>query len=290
MHNNDWSLIFFTLLSQLSVGIIVFLTIICFVNIQQFNSLHSDSLFKTPLTVALLAIAIATVISFFHLGHPAHAFHSVNNLGSSWLSREILGIGMFGTGVLMLFILNLLKIQNQALLQVLLVYSSAAGITLVYFMSRIYMVPTIPAWHTWYTPFHFYLAAFVVGGMVITGFLFVHSLNGETIKWLLRDVAVALLLQLVAAVLYKNHLVKMEHSGIAHPDFESGLYHTLYLVRLFIIFIAALFAAYLSLRTNSIGVTYNAVIRFYAFTFFLIVAEEVIGRFMFYTGYYRIGV
>ena len=261
-----------------------------FTNSQQFNGLQSDSVFKSPLVVALLAIAIATFISFFHLGHPVHAFHSVNNLGTSWLSREILGIGLFGFGVLVLFVLFLLKVQNQTMLQILLVYCSIAGLVLIYFMSRIYLVPTIPAWFTRFTPFHFYLATFLLGGMVLTGFLFAQPDAGETIKGLLRIVALALLLQLVAAFLYKNHMVKMEHTGIAHPDFQAGLYHTLYLIRLFVIFVSVLFTAYLSLRTHLIEVNYNAIIRFYAFMCFLIITEEVIGRFMFYAGYYRVGV
>lgn len=290
MHNNDWSLILFTLLAQLSVGVLIFLAFLFFTNNQQFNGLQSVNVFKSPLLIALLAIAIATFISFFHLGHPAHAFHSVNNLGSSWLSREILGIGLFGVGVLVVFLMFLFKSQNQLIFSLGLIYTAISGLTLVYFMSRIYMVPTIPAWHTWFTPFHFFMSALILGGMVLSGYLFSQPEAHSLIKWLLRFVALILILQLIAAFLYKTHLVKMEHTGIDHPDFEAGVYHSLYLVRLFIIFIAVLFTAYLSLRVNSIQVNYSAFFRFYAFVFFLIIVEEVIGRFMFYAGYYRIGV
>ena len=290
MHNNDWSLIFFTLLAQLSVGVVVFFTVLFYANSQQFNGLQSAGVFKSPVFIALLAIAIATFISFFHLGHPAHAFHSVNNLGNSWLSKEILGVGLLGVGVLMLFVLFLLKVQSPVIQQVLLVYCSFVGLVLIYFMARIYLVPTIPAWFTWYTPLHFYMAAFVLGGMALTGFLFAQPDAAATVKWVLRVVALVLLVQLVAAFFYKTHLVKMEHTGIAHPDFKEGMYHTLYQVRGFIIFISALFAAYLSLRVNAIEVNYAPIIRFYGFLFFLIIAEEVMGRFMFYAGYYRIGV
>lgn len=290
MHNNDWSLIFFTLLSQLSVGIMVLITVMYFTNVQIFNGLQSGGLFRTPQFIALLAIIAATIISFFHLGHPAHAFHSANNLGSSWLSREILGIGLFGVGVLFVFLQSIFKWDNQLLIMILHVYTALAGLFLVYFMSGIYMVPTIPAWHTWFTPFHFYMSALIIGGMIVAGFLLPkNDFSGFSI-WIFKSIVLMLLLQLLAAFLYKNYLVRMEHMGIDVPDFQGGVYHTLYLVRLFMIFIAALFVAYLSLRVNSASILINPTMRFYGFVLFLIVVQEIIGRFMFYAGYYRLGV
>mgnify|MGYP006310234213 FL=1 len=167
MHNNDWSLIFFTLLSQLGAGIVLFLGIIYFINTQQFQALQSGGPFRTPQFIALLAIIIATVISFFHLGHPAHAFHAANNLGSSWLSREILGIGLFGLGVVLLFLQSAFRWQQPALISTILIYAAIAGLVLVYAMARIYMIGTIPAWNTWFTPFHFFMSTISLGSMIL---------------------------------------------------------------------------------------------------------------------------
>lgn len=259
-------------------------------NVQQFHALQSGGPFRTPQFIALLAVVLATLISFFHLGHPAHAFHAANNLGSSWLSREILGIGLFGAGVLMVFLLGVFKWQNPVLVSAILVYALIAGLFLVYSMSRIYMISTIPAWDYWFTPFHFFMSAFILGGMVLSGFLLAKSDPSTAAIWILRAVVLFLVFQILAAYLYKNHLVKMEHTGISHPDFAAGAYHTLYLIRLFVIFIAAMFTAYLSIRVGSVAENFSPTLRFYGFVFFLIVVEEIIGRYLFYEGYYRIGV
>ena len=290
MHNNDWSLIFFTLLSQLGVGIVLVLGIIYFANTQHFHALQSGGPIRTPQFIALVAIAIATFISFFHLGHPAHAFHAANNLGSSWLSREILGIGLFGAGVFLVFLISVFKWQNAALVTTILIFTVITGLFLVYAMSGIYMIGTIPAWNIWFTPFHFFMSAIILGSMVLSGFFISRQISAETVTWILRFVTLFLLFQMVAAFLYKNHLVKMEHAGIDHPDFTAGMYHTLYLIRLFAIFIAAVFTAYLSIRVGSVAENFSPTLRFYGFVFFLIVVEEIIGRYLFYEGFYRIGV
>lgn len=290
MHKNDWSLIFFTLLSQLSVGIILSITAMHFCFQPSLQYLQEGLVVNSPQFIALVAIALATIISFLHLGYPAHAFNAVNNLTSSWLSKEILGIGLFGLSTAMIFIQFWMKWDSPVLNGILLTFGSISGLLLIFVMSKIYRVVTIPAWNTWFTPFHFYMSALLLGLMVQIGFLFGDPASLGFVKMALRIIALLLLLQIVAAFLYKNQLQKMDESGIDPPNFKTGTYHTLYLVRLFVIFISAMFAAYLSLKLSSIEVIYNPIIRFYAFVFFLIIVEEVIGRFMFYAGYSRIGV
>jgi len=290
MHKNDWSLIFFTLLTQLSVGIIIVLTVLHFYAPATMQPSREGIAFLSPQFIALVAITVATLISFLHLGYPAHAFNAANNLALSWLSREILGIGMFGFGVLLIFLQLWISWEVRLFQDFVFVFGSVSGLMLIWFMSRIYMVATIPAWKSRFTPFHFFMSCFLLGLMVVVGF-YIYNLASLTMNViLLRIVAALLLIQLLAAFLYKNRLVKMEHTGISPPDFASGSYHTLYLIRLFIIFISALFAAYLSLKLPSIEVIFTPLIRLYTIVFFLIVVEEAIGRFMFYAGYYRVGV
>ncbi len=48
-----------------------------------------------PVLLALIFIGSATLSSFLHLGNPANATGALNNLSGSWLSREILAIGIF---------------------------------------------------------------------------------------------------------------------------------------------------------------------------------------------------
>jgi len=290
MHKNDWSLIFFTLLAQISVGIIIAITVLNFYQPSSLQSFRDGIVIQSPHFIALIALAVATVISFFHLGYPAHAFNAANNLSTSWLSREIMGIGIFGLGVLLIFLQFWMEWEGLLLQKFILIFGSVSGLLLIYFMARIYMVRTIMAWNTWFTPFHFFMSAVILGLMVVVGFLMNDNLSASFIVPTLRAVAVGLLFQLLAAFLYKNRLVKMQHDGISLPDFDSGSYHTLYLIRIFILFISALFTAYLSLKLQTVSVSFIPLIRFFAIIFFLIAVEEIIGRYMFYAGYYRVGV
>ncbi len=290
MYKNDWSLIIFTLLTQMSVGIILVLTVLYFYPQSSLQPFCEGIVILSPHFIALAAIVLATFISFLHLGYPANAFNAANNFASSWLSREILGIGLFGVGVLLIFLQFWLGWESALFQKFVFVFGSALGLLLIYFMSRIYMIRTIPAWNTWFTPFHFFMSALVLGLMVVVGFYITNPAFTSINVILLRTVSALLLFQLFAAFLINNRLVKMDHSGIETPDFVSGSYHSLYLIRLFIIFISALFTAYLSLKLPSMEVTFTPLIRFYTMVLFLIIFEEIIGRFMFYFGYYRIGV
>ncbi|MFP4469033.1 MAG: dimethyl sulfoxide reductase anchor subunit family protein [Bacteroidales bacterium] len=288
MHNNDWSLIFFTLLAQVSVGLMLFLTLMYLLQQQAFYDLPAGFSLKSPFLVALVAIAMATVISFTHVYTPQHSVFALNNLSSSWLSREILGIALFGTGVLLVFFLRWSGNDSGIFLPVILVYTSIAGILLLYFMSRIYMISTIPAWDTWYTVWSFFMAALLTGGFVLI--LFTSAGFNRFHGYLLIVLAGMLLLQVLAAYLHQRQLIGMEHTGIGKPDFAEGMFHTVYLVRLFILFIAFIFTAYLAIRVHSGIADAGATMRFLSFILALVVFEEVAGRFLFYDSYFRIGV
>jgi anaerobic dimethyl sulfoxide reductase subunit C len=290
MDNNDWSLIFFTLLAQFSVGLIIFLTGVYFYQYQAYRQLSEGLVFRSPQFLGLVAIVAATVVSFLHLGFPGHAFNAANNILSSWLSREILGIGLFGLAVLAVFLLHWLVPDHRLFQTLVLIFGSFVGLLLLYFMSRIYLIPVVPAWNTWFTPFHFFLSSFILGGLVISGYLMFQPGNSGLAQWMFRGISFMLLLQLVAAFLYKSRLVNMEHTGIAPPDFETGFYHTFWLIRLLVLFVVMIFTCYLSFRVHSVEVNYNAILRFYSFIFLLAVAEETIGRMLFYAGFYRVGV
>ena len=50
-----------------------------------------------------------------------------------------------------------------------MVFSAFSGVLLIVAMSGIYMIPTVPAWNTFYTPLSFFGSAVLLGtiGMVI---------------------------------------------------------------------------------------------------------------------------
>jgi len=86
----EWPLICFTLLSQTAVG--AFWTWAAFFLVMGNTGGPGEFGFLTiPVLTAIGAVlSLAAAISFFHLGKLWRAVFVLNNLGRSWLSREIL--------------------------------------------------------------------------------------------------------------------------------------------------------------------------------------------------------
>ena len=109
MRNQDWSLVFFTTLAQLSVGIILWFTFSGYFYNDMGLLIETGLSFRNPVLLALIFIGVATVISFLHLGKPSNAPNALNNLSGSRLSREILALGAYS---LSLLVVPVNRIQN----------------------------------------------------------------------------------------------------------------------------------------------------------------------------------
>ena len=106
MRNKDWTLVFFTVLSQLSVGVILCITWLAGLeNDSRFVDMLGPQ-FKNPVLLALVSVGVATGISLMHLGNPKNAPRSLNNLAGSWVSREILALATYSVSLLLIFILG----------------------------------------------------------------------------------------------------------------------------------------------------------------------------------------
>ena len=295
MHNNYWSLIVFTLLSQFSVGVMFYMTAVHLFQNPSFQSLSTGFSLKSPEFIVIITTVLAIIVSLFHLGSPLHAPNALNNLKSSWLSREILGISLFAFGVFLVFLARMIGPPNSWGISASLVIASIAGIALLVFMSKIYMIPTIPGWNTWYTPTSFLLTALALGGLGLVGFIFIQPGSIETlpssfIQKIAIVVSVVLLIQLITAYFHQSGLVRLETLGIDQKSFADGGYHTLYLVRMFLLVVCILFTAYFSIRTPALIENFHSMYKFYFSIFALVVIQEIIGRSMFYESYFRVGV
>ncbi|MCX7945412.1 MAG: dimethyl sulfoxide reductase anchor subunit [Hydrogenophilus sp.] len=59
------------------------------------------SLLLTTGVVTMLLLAAGLFASFFHLGHPERAWRAVTRWRTSWLSREVIALPLFGVAVLL---------------------------------------------------------------------------------------------------------------------------------------------------------------------------------------------
>ena len=160
MAKREWPLIGFTLLAQTGVGFFVVFTL-PFV-------LTGDSRFARPavlrsLALALVLLASAAALSFFHLGKPVNAWRTLGNLGDSWLSREIFFL-LLTTGLLAgTFVLVWARGGSRTLVVGIVIAAALSGAALILSMANIYRLEAVPSWNNAMTVFSFFMTAALVG-------------------------------------------------------------------------------------------------------------------------------
>ena len=92
METRDWSLVFFTVLTQAAVGAFLVLQVMRYLTAR---SGAREGAAAVPLAVVLGVLAAGLSAALFHLSAPLQAARAVLNFSSSWLSREIVFGSLF---------------------------------------------------------------------------------------------------------------------------------------------------------------------------------------------------
>ncbi len=292
MHNGEWSLISFTLLSQISVGLVLALGFLFFMNQTIYMNLSSGISFRSPEFVILILILAATLLSLLHLGSPLHSYNSLNNLKGSWISKEILMLSVFGLGILLFMISKILN-WPHATSQLLMVFSMISGMGLILSMVGIYMIPTVPSWNNFYTPVSFFGSALLLGSIGIILFINTSDVaeqNFGILKQLLIFMLVIMGIIILSTIFYHYQISRFKFTGIEQMAFNQGPFFVLFLIRMiFLVIILIGLIYFLNMISNPAGAFIN-IKTFFLLLFFLILTEEVIGRYLFYASYFRVGV
>lgn len=156
--NYEFPLVFFTVLTQLAVGVAVFAAL-KELGLPACTADGARSTRKDWLMVAAAAL-LGLTASLFHLAHPLRAATALDNLGVSWLSREGLVFGLFAG----LACLNCVK-ANRAL-AVAAALTGCAGIAM---QGMTYAVISMPAISNGVPMLLFALASLSMGAVVRQG-------------------------------------------------------------------------------------------------------------------------
>jgi anaerobic dimethyl sulfoxide reductase subunit C (anchor subunit) len=272
----------------MSIGIIVCATLVA-------HFCNGDPVFlKTglnpgnPVFLALVLIGIATFISFLHLGSPSNAPNSLNNLSGSWLSREILAIGVYSLSLLLVLLPGWHSGYFDQL-KPLLILSSACGLILLWMMTRIYVQPTIPPWNSWFTPLSFISTALCLGLLTFLVFRFTGSVDfsQKTLQAFAFAIAIVLLIEIISSFFMQSRLAKMD-TGIDKLVFDQGAFYRIYRVRMGILVVAFLANIFIFSRADLVAG--NMGFFWLSLLSILIIGQELAGRLLFYASYFRLGV
>jgi anaerobic dimethyl sulfoxide reductase subunit C (anchor subunit) len=163
MPGRHWQLVAFTILSQLAVGLTVVLAVALGLASGRFDPGELDVIAAAWLAIVMIVLAAAVIMASAHLGSPGAALGVLANLRESWLSREAAAGAVFGLLTGAASLAYGLDLGTPAGRRWWVVAAAAAGVALVIAMARLYMLRTVPAWNTVSTPMTFLTASAILG-------------------------------------------------------------------------------------------------------------------------------
>jgi len=295
MKSSEWPLMLFTLFVQTAVGMFFAYGLVNFFPGAKEAAQESKAVNDRLLLIICAFTAVSVIISFFHLGNFKNAYYALNNITTSWLSREILFVILFSAlaaGYTFIYTKNLLPpVQNITGAAALL-----CGIILLFVMSKIYMIESIPAWNSIFTPLSFSFSALILGcSTFITASFYFMKKNGAegfsgasftTVKIIAGIIVLLLLLELAFSllqiVLYSSGGRALEESYNLIVKDNIIWFIARIIIQSASIFILLYFCS--ALRKGEILVNH-----FYL-SYLLIWCAEAAGRFLFYAMYAKMGV
>jgi len=163
LHSSETSLVVFTLLAQFVIG--AFLSVWSMRLLIEDVSLQESLLGPSHAILAGITVllAIGLGVSTAHLGKPWRCYRALNNLRYSWVSREILAMGLFFGGLTLYTGLMIAEFSGPWIHWGLGCAVGLLGLTSIFTMSKIYMIPARPFWNHSHTWISFYASATSAG-------------------------------------------------------------------------------------------------------------------------------
>ncbi|MCC6801280.1 MAG: dimethyl sulfoxide reductase anchor subunit [Anaerolineae bacterium] len=299
MNTHDWALVAFTILAQMSVGSFVVLGIAHFFTARSTSVEEADRLSDRALLAIGPVMVLGLIASFFHLGTPLNAYNAIGNLGSSWLSREIFcGVAFTAFGAIFAF-MQWRKVGTPSLRTAIAAVAALVGLALVYSMSNVYLLRTVPVWDTLLTPVSFFVTTFLLGSLAmgaafVANYMYVQRKNPgcadaqctlmrSSLRWIGIASIVLLGIEFVVLPMYLTYL-SSDTTVVAGELFVNS-FGVVLVARLVLVFLGAgLFGALV--YRNAISVGREKIMGTLAYAAFaLVLISEILGRFLFYASH-----
>ncbi|AQP45229.1 dimethyl sulfoxide reductase anchor subunit family protein [Tessaracoccus flavus] len=217
---HELPLVIFTIFAQMSVGSFVALGVI-----QLLGARVPAGTMEKVTRPALYAIGPLLVLglaaSTMHLGSPLRAPNAILHWQESWLSREILlGIAFLVLGAAFA-ITEWFKLFHFRLRQALAAATAVVGLLLVYAISQVYSLRTVPAWATSFTAIRFFTTTLLLGGLAVAAALVLTAFF-RVRKGDVDESAMRLLTNSVRGIAFAS-LLLMAVKAIVWPFYTSWL-------------------------------------------------------------------
>lgn len=306
MNTQELALVIYTILVQMSVGAFVILGLVHLYAERKSDQKNADEMSDRALLAIGPVVVLGVVASFFHLGNPLDAFRAINNLGTSWLSREILFTVLFVVVGAVFAIFQWRKIGSYRLRQLIALLAAVLGVAVVYSMASIYQLTSQPAWNSLATPITFFTTAFLLGALAL-GVAFVVNyyilqrkkdaanieIQSEMLRTVLQWIAIGSIvmlgLQLVVVPLFISQLSAGSAAAVESAGKLTGDFGWIFAIQLILVALGAgVFGLFL--YRNALLNNQRMMTNYVIVAFALVLIGELLGRYLFYAIHVRIGI
>jgi len=306
MNTQEWALITYTILAQMSVGAFLVLAVVHYFVVRKAGVQEADRMSDRVLVAIIVTLGLGMLASLFHLGNTLNAYKAIINIATSWLSREILAGVIFAVIGLIYVIMQWFKIGPAGLRNVIAWIAALVGVALIYMQAKIYMLDLQPSWNTFATPITFFVTTLMLGVLAVGAALVAncaiiqkknpdcaekqHDLLRSAIRWIAIASIILLGIELVVIPIYLAYLSTGGAAALGSLGLMAGKYNLTFILRLVLGFLGAgVLAVFLYQNASSSGKK-NVLAYLAIGAFVLVLIAEVLGRFIFYATHQGIGI
>ncbi len=306
MNFREWALPFYTILMQLAVGALFVLWLVRWAAGRKFSSQEIDRVLRNPLLIISFTVVVAMLAAHLHLSRPLHSFYAVRNFRSSWLSKEIVFTVLFFLILSTLLYHSRFKQEQHRLITMLGWLAVVLGLTVIYCMAMIYLLPTQLAWNSPIVIVSFYVTTLLLGTVTVACLLLLDlkfveiqkadnlELHGRVAGFALNRLSLAVFLIVainIAVTFYQlGQFARGEVTLQTSLQLLFELYAPLFVIRLLLLGGAPLWMGYAVYRTHRFMLAPQALMSPVYLSCLLILVAEIIGRFLFYATHIRLGI
>ena len=203
MSHLELPLVFFTVLAQAAIGAVLISGLRQYACEGPAGDVRREWMFASGL------LGLGLVASLFHLGHPLGAPMAIRHLGTAWLSREVLGTGLF----LVLTVAGIAT-AGERIGKGLVVAAGIVGLLAVFSMGMTYAPPAFPAVNN-ALPLVFFLLTAIMLGSALAALFSPEEKRGGMRAVLTTALVVGLVLYLVVPCVWLSGGTVMAATGRA---------------------------------------------------------------------------
>ena len=274
MEEFELPLVFFTVLSQWAVGIVLVITLLEWIK-PDYLEKQKLEIFRVPALTALPLAVIATLASMLHMGYPYKSYLTITGFQHSWLSREIIAIIILNATLAAFTWIWWKHINNSSLRKWIGTLSSVIGIATICVSAQVYYQMLIhPTWHSWTTFASFILTGGIIGAMYVYYFISRSKEEEHPLRlFAILIGGILIMMVIVLGVFSQNIFIGVEGAEAVGLTFSSSLF---WIRIVFSLLVPAGLLLYLFNSKKQTNPTFALMIAL------LVVVGELSGRMLFY--------